>query len=154
PPAESLARAFEGAQAWFEREPPDAGIPPGCRLLPPQVLRYDPKKAADGYTLFTSFYESRATLLDMRGNEVYHWDLPFSSAFPSATKPPPDDRFYWFGARLFPNGDLLVVYQAEGVTPYGFGLAKLDKYSRVLWTFADNVHHDVDVGDDGRIYTL
>jgi hypothetical protein len=48
----------------------------------------------------------------------------------------------------------LAVYHADGDTPYGYGLIKLDKDSKLLWAFAENVHHDVDVGEDGRIYTL
>src|SRR5262249_53557176 len=35
-----------------------------------------------------------------------------------------------------------------------YGLAKFDKNSRVLWSYAANVHHDVDIGEDGTIYAL
>jgi hypothetical protein len=49
---------------------------------------------------------------------------------------------------------LLAIYHADGDTPYGYGLVKLDKDSKLLWAYAQNVHHDVDVGEDGAIYTL
>jgi hypothetical protein len=57
---------------------------------------------------------------------------------------------------LYPNGDLLVVYHGwAAVNPLnGFGLAKLDKDSNVIWRYADNIHHDVDVGEDGTIYAI
>src|SRR5262249_32537733 len=59
-----------------------------------------------------------------------------------------------FSAHLFPNGDLLSVFNGEGDTPNGYGLAKVDKDSTVLWRYSANVHHDLDVLEDGTIYGL
>src|SRR5262249_34666921 len=39
-------------------------------------------------------------------------------------------------------------------TPFGYGLVKLDKDSNLIWAYAGNAHHDLDVADDGTIYTL
>src|SRR5262249_4816693 len=36
----------------------------------------------------------------------------------------------------------------------GYGLVKLDRDSRVVWAYAANAHHGVDVGPDGTIYAL
>ena len=55
---------------------------------------------------------------------------------------------------MYPNGDLLVVYEAVGDTPYGYGIVKLDKNSNILWRYFGRAHHDIDVGPDGRIYAL
>src|SRR5581483_3483288 len=65
-----------------------------------------------------------------------------------------DEQIHWFRCHLYPNGDLLAIYHVSGDTPYGYGLIKLDKDSHLLWAYAGNVHHDVDVGEDGTIYTL
>jgi hypothetical protein len=93
----------------------------------------------------------------MRGTVVHRWQLPFSRAWthpPHVEEPLPDEHVYWVHGHLYPNGDLLAVYQSDGDTPYGYGLVKLDKDSRLLWAYANNVHHYVDVGEDGTIYTL
>jgi hypothetical protein len=88
---------------------------------------------------------------------VHRWALPFSQALPRPRRDQPpfrDDKVHWFRAYLYGNGDLLAVYHADGDTPYGYGLAKLDKDSNLLWAYDGYAHHDVDVGDDGRVYTL
>jgi hypothetical protein len=60
----------------------------------------------------------------------------------------------FFATHLFANGDLLVVLQGMENSTNGYGLVKLDRDSNVLWKLADNIHHHVDVGPDGTIYTL
>jgi hypothetical protein len=158
PTGEFLRRAFAGALALNEREfvSPDPGITQDV-LKHLAVTADDPGRTFDGFTLVTTTEASRATLLDMRGKIVHRWELPLSRAWPSAPhirRPVTDGRVHWFRCHLYPNGDLLAVYHATGDTPYGYGLVKLDRDSNVLWTFAENVHHDVDVGDDGTIFTL
>ncbi|NJR76693.1 MAG: hypothetical protein HC773_30360, partial [Scytonema sp. CRU_2_7] len=44
-----------------------------------------------------------------------------------------------------PNGDLLVIYEGVGDTPWGYGLAKFDRDSNVVWKYLEQVHHDVEV---------
>jgi hypothetical protein len=65
-----------------------------------------------------------------------------------------DSQICFFDSHLFPEGDLLVVFHGFELDPLGYGLCKLDKSSRVVWTYSQNVHHDVDVGDDGTIYAI
>jgi hypothetical protein len=65
-----------------------------------------------------------------------------------------DRKVYFFACHLYPNGDLLAVLHGNGDTPYGYGLVKLNKNSEVVWTYDANVHHAVDVGEDGQIYVL
>src|SRR5262249_34949471 len=101
-----------------------------------------------------------ASLINMRGDVVHEWKAPFSSVWASADERPhvrsplSDDRVTIFSAHLFPNGDLLSVFNGEGDTPNGYGLAKVDKDSTVLWRYSANVHHDLDVLEDGTIYGL
>jgi hypothetical protein len=155
PTADFFRKAFAGARAWYERGRVEQTAATGTAG---EAVRLDkPGKTWDGFTLLTSTRGSRAKLIDMRGRVVHHWELPFRKAFPDAphvAKPLPEDQIHWFRCHLFPSGGLLAIYHAEGDTPYGYGLVKLDKDSRLLWSYAGNVHHDVDVGADGTIYTL
>src|SRR5262249_36811864 len=73
---------------------------------------------------------------------------------PHIKDPIADGQIHWFRCHLYPNGDLLAIYHADGDTPYGYGLVKLDKDSKLLWAYPGRVHHDLDVGEDGTIYTL
>lgn len=158
PSSEFLQQAFMGGQAWHER-----GKLVATPFVPPEgdgqegVTVDRPSQTYDGFTLFTTTEGSRATLLDMRGKMVHQWELPFSRAWPRPPHveiPLRDEQLHWFRCHLFPNGDLLAVYQAENDTPSGYGLVKLDKDSRLLWKYAGRVHHDLDVDEKGTIYTL
>lgn len=122
------------------------------------VTRYDTEKAYNGFTLYAPAHEHKAYLIDMQGNKVHSWAMPFSQLWPNPAhttlkEPTPDHQIVWRGMYLYPNGDLLAVYNAV-ITPTGHGLVKLDKDSNVIWSLPIRAHHYVDVGDDGRIYTL
>jgi hypothetical protein len=159
PPYEFLEKAFAGARAWHLRG--RSTIP---QLLPGAAVREggavttdQAEKTYDGFTLYTATEGSRAMLIDMHGTEIHHWELPFSQAWPHpphVDDPLPDDQINWFHCYLYPNGDLLAVYHADGDTPYGYGLIKLNKDSKLLWAYAGRVHHGIDVDEDGTIYTL
>jgi hypothetical protein len=158
PSSEFLNQAFTGGRAWHERGKPELNP-----FIPPEgdvregVTEDRPSQTYDGFTLFTTTQGARATLLDMRGNAIHQWELPFSQAWPRpphVQNPLPDEQIHWFRCHLFPNGDLLAIYQAENDTPCGYGLVKLSKDSKLLWKYAGRVHHDLDVDEKGTIYTL
>jgi hypothetical protein len=65
-----------------------------------------------------------------------------------------EERIYWHTARICPNGDLLANYVAVAGSPYGYGLAKMDKESKLIWQIPDNLHHDFDLDDEGRVYAF
>lgn len=120
------------------------------------VTRYDESKAFDGFTVYST-HEPGAWLIDMEGNVIHEWRLPFFDAWPDPphiNDPVDEEAIKWSGAKIFPNGDALAIYTAEGDTPYGYGLAKVDKDSNVIWTYSDHVHHDFTVQPDGTIWTL
>ena len=158
PPSGHLEKSFRGARAWLDRRDlPRARSAPGDDSAGTAVTLDRPGKTCDGFTLVTTTLDTRAVLLDMRGNVVHQWQLPFRRAWPRpdhVPDPAPDDQVHWFRCHLYPDGGLLAVYQADWHTPYGYGLARLDRDSNLLWAYPANVHHDVDVGEDGRIYTL
>ncbi len=154
--ASFFRNSFEGFQAWKEHGKP---APFAASNGPRQsgITKDVPGKAFDGYTLYTTTLATEARLIDMRGEVVHSWQLPFSKVWPHPTHvqfPVPDDQVHWFRCRLFPNGDLLAIYQTDLDTPHGYGLAKLDKNSRLIWAYSGNVHHDLDVDEDGTIYAL
>jgi hypothetical protein len=62
------------------------------------------------------------------------------------------ENIYSVGAYPFPNGDLLVVYQGRNTYPYGVGLAKFDKDSKLLWRKENFAHHWLSVDANGYIY--
>src|SRR5579884_384141 len=155
--ADFLRKAFTGAQAWHERGQPPTPRRTAAAAAHPGVTVDVPSKTCDGFTLYTTVPGAQATLLDMRGAVVHRWQLPFRQAWPQAPhlrQPVPDERIHWFRCHLYANGDLLAIYHAEGDTPYGYGLVKLDKDSQLVWAYPACVHHDLDVAEDGTIYTL
>jgi hypothetical protein len=156
PTSEYLHDAFTGGQAWWERSEALATAPDRPERPTPGDVDV-PGKTFDGFTLYTTNVGSQASLLNMRGEEVHRWEAPFSRVWPRSAhvrEPVPDDKAYFFGCHLDPDGDLLAVFHGTGDTPYGYGLAKLDKDSKVVWAYSANVHHAVDVGEDGTIYVL
>jgi hypothetical protein len=157
PTSRFLEKGFMGADAWFQRQRTE-GVPPERERADATVDTIDrPDRTCDGFTLYTTDAGPQAILIDMRGNLVHEWAAPFSKVWPNPPHvkyPVPDAKIQFMSCHLFPNGDLLAVYAGKDDTPYGYGLVKLDKDSRVLWSYAGNVHHDVDVTEDGTIYAL
>jgi hypothetical protein len=112
-----------------------------------------PQLACNGYNLITSGHAQEANLLDMEGHVLHTWSYEFGEAFPEYKDI--DGRFllepfyrdYWRRVHLYPNGDLLAIYE-------GLGLIKLDKDSGLLWKVEAGCHHDMFVDGDGLIYVL
>jgi hypothetical protein len=121
------------------------------------VTIYDEARSQPGFTLYVSGHATGAFLVDMRGEVVHEWHLPFSAVWgegAAVRDPQPDGFICWRKAVLFPNGDLLAIYVAAGDSPWGYGIVKLDKDSNVIWKYLQQAHHDLDVAEDGRIYAL
>ncbi len=122
--------------------------------LPPErvgITVYDRSRAYDGYNFYTSGDAPAARLMDMEGNVLHEWRYQFIDAWrtgpmtelPKSTK----GAGFWRRAYLFPNGDVLAIYD-------GMGLIKIDKDSNLIWAYLEGAHHDLDVLPDGRIYTI
>ncbi|NJO37772.1 MAG: hypothetical protein HC871_09320, partial [Rhizobiales bacterium] len=121
------------------------------------VTIYEPSKTEEGFTLYSSGHEQRVHMISMNGDLVHAWQVPFSSVWndqAAVKNPVADSHIYNRAMHLYPNGDLLAMYIASGDTPWGYGLVKMTKDSEVIWTYLEQTHHDLDVGPDGRIYTL
>ncbi len=159
-PYEKLNSAFTGSTAVIAQatEPADryARAWSRSRKIRIGVMRQDPESVYKGYTLFTSAHGTKAQLINMDGKIVHEWGVPYSTIWDESAEvknPVPNDFIRWRKAYLYPNGDLLVVFIGQG-TPWGYGLAKIDKDSNVLWKYMGRMHHDVEVGPDGKIYAL
>lgn len=92
-----------------------------------------------GQTAFSDEHFSGVILVDMQGSKVFSWSVPH------------EPGLYVRDFHLYPNGDALLSMENYTVTPYGVGLVKLDKDSKVLWTYKAHVNHLVSVTSDGRI---
>lgn len=155
PPSGFLRRAFAGLRAWWAQPAVAAATSDPTRFTRAGVSLHKPAMTCEGLTLWTSTHAAEATLIDMNGQAVHHWKMPSARPWPSnsaartrgSTQP-----FHWERCHLFPNGDLLALCCSS--IPHGYGLAKFDKDSQLLWGYSGNVHHDMDVGEDGRIYLL
>ena len=106
-----------------------------------------------GLNLVTSGHAPEALLMDMEGKVLHRWAFDFAHAFPDHDK---DGNLwetcvycgdFWRRTYLYPNGDLLAIYD-------GYGVIKLDRDSRLVWANACGAHHDLFVDDDGLIYVL
>jgi hypothetical protein len=121
------------------------------------LVRHEREESFDGYTLYTSGHEGSAILLDMQGREVHRWNAPFSKVWPPARQGDrslPDRFVYIRRGILFPNGDLLALYETPTDTPNGRGLAKLDCHSNTIWTYDAHAHHSLSQGSGGDLYVL
>lgn len=122
------------------------GSRPGSGLS--GVTVHDPQRAWAGPNLLTSGHAQVAQLVDMDGHLLHEWRADFWSIWPefpiSKTK---TGTQYLRHVHLYETGDLLAIYE-------GMGIVKLDRDSRVLWANPCRAHHDLEVQDDGSIYTL
>jgi hypothetical protein len=157
PTSVSLTKAFMGAQDWVVPEKESSVAADPFHLKPPTIALDHKEKACNGYTLcMTRIGRLEATLRDMEGNVVHQWKMDNHATWlraPHVNEPLPEERVHWDNCRVYPDGSLLALCAASS-QPYGYGLVKLDKDSHVLWAYSANVHHDFDIGDDGRIYVL
>ena len=112
------------------------------------ITRFNRKKAGDGLNFYTSGHAPVAMLMDMDGKVLHKWEFSFEKAWPDHSVPrDPVHSLFWRKAYLYPNGDVLAIFE-------GMGMIKIDKDSRLLWTSALGEHHDVTVTENGDIYTL
>lgn len=148
PTSKFLWQAFAEVDGWLDARHSDNR---------PTVIWHKPDAVADGYTLITDTLTATARLIDMQGHVVHQWRMKTLGAW---TRPQHvrgmkfGEPVYWERCYVYPNGDLLALCSNSSEAPYGYALIKLNKESQLLWSYAGNVHHDVTVAEDGRIYVL
>lgn len=157
-----LEDTFNGASAIYEdtfKERPlfgdaDTWVRASKRKL--QGLgSYVPELAQDGLTLVYGM--QNAWLLDMDGTILHTWAVDYDTLKSDRQLIPrsyPKTYVYWHQARLFPNGDLLVMIDQYDKTPCGLAMMKIDRNSNVLWVYPHHVHHDFNFDEQGNIYAI
>lgn len=161
-PYETLQHGFLAADAFRERyltEQPtfERAIWYPARHKGRGITLNNGQAAFPGFTLYASGDAQRAYLIDLNGEVVHLWELAFRDVWPQPSHVGyvvPSQNIYYRRVRAFPNGDLLVVLEGAGSTPYGYGLFKIDKDSNIIWRYSEPAHHDIDVAADGTIYAL
>lgn len=114
----------------------------------PVVIEHDPAAAWPGLNLYISGHAAEAFLIDMKGRVLHRWRYPMRRLWPDLAGDPDMARLeYWRRVHLYPNGDLLGIYE-------GHGIVKLDARSRVLWAHRGGIHHDLFITPSGRIWVL
>lgn len=99
-------------------------------------------QAYQGYTLATYVGFAGAVLYDMQGQQIYHWQRT-------------ENTYHdWSDARVFPNGDLVYVSILPTESPYGAELCKIDKNSKLIWTYNKKTHHNITLTPEGNIVGL
>src|SRR5687767_5352724 len=161
-PMDPLRRAFSGGAAVYEgmtayNDRTQTDFWADARTTQRGVTRYDPARAENGLTLYSSAHEQSAYLMDMQGKVMHRWHLNFSALWDdsAAVKRPRGDGFIHIEkAEVLPNGDLIALYTAIGDTPWGYGIAKLNAQSQVIWKYLGHAHHDFAVDDGGNVHVL
>jgi len=128
------------------------GYAQGSQPLPASsgVKVFDPGLAYNGLNLYTSGHAPEAILMDMQGKTLHSWKCDFATALPRIPRPAHVREAAtksWRRAYLYPNGDLLAIFE-------GVALVKLDKTSTPLWTYMRGCHHDLSVMPNGDIHVL
>ncbi len=120
------------------------------------VVHWDRERAYPGMNLYVSGHAPEALLMDMSGGVRHRWSVGFDEAFDGEKDFGPGaapgytfsaDLHNFRRARLLPGGELLAIFE-------GFGIVKLDRASRLIWSRPNRAHHDIDVDDEGRIWVL
>lgn len=127
---------------------------------PPDAARWNPldagaatgvvsssARAFPGLNLYNSAHAAEATLTDMTGTVLHTWRMPYTAAFPNDPAAPGGASEFWRRVHLYENGDLLAIYEYEGII-------RIDRDSKLIWARHDGSHHDIEVQGDGAIWTL
>ncbi|MGA1874829.1 MAG: aryl-sulfate sulfotransferase, partial [bacterium] len=111
------------------------------------VVINEAQNTYSGLNLYTSSHADEAYLIDMAGNVLHSWDLSRTKIWSKIAKKITTPIDGWRIAKVYPNLDLLAVYES-------LGLIKLDKNSQLLWVYSEAAHHDVWIDPSGDLYVL
>jgi hypothetical protein len=112
------------------------------------VVRHDAERAFPGLNLYTSGHAPEVNLVDMEGELLHRWSFDIAPLFadrPKKLRLP--GRWFIRGAHVFPNGDLLALFEQ-------LALVRLDRDSNLLWAFQKTPHHAFEVDGAGDIHVL
>jgi hypothetical protein len=112
------------------------------------VTRHDTGRSLPGLNFYNSGHRTGATLMDMEGRVLHEWYYPYEKVWPgqpSQGRTP--GRESWRRAYLWPNGDVLAIFEGQGII-------KIDRDSNLLWSNSMLAHHEAHIQPNGDIYVL
>lgn len=115
------------------------------------------KRTADELILYSQANSFDVVVMDNDSSVKHKWSIPYSKvwgdfqAHLSTTTHVDDDFFYIRDFHMYDNGDLLVMMNIAGATPWGAGVVKVDKDSNVLWSWIGNTNNDLELKPNGNI---
>jgi hypothetical protein len=116
------------------------------------VVVHSQTQAVSGFNFFNARHERAATLINMKGDVVHRWQSDatgrvfqeYQERYPQQV---PGYLEGWNYVELLADGGILAIGTHHSIL-------RLDRESKLVWKRDLAVHHDLDVGVDGRIYTL
>ncbi len=113
------------------------------------VTIHNKKTAYNGLNFLVSGHAPEAHLMDMEGTILHSWNYKKATDIWKHTPATDPGGHYWRRVHLYKNGDILAIYE-------GLGMIKLDKNSNLIWAYTSPraPHHDMEVLNNGNIYTL
>ena len=113
------------------------------------VVLYDESRSFRGATLFCSGHTPTVFLMNNEGEMLHTWTIQLEQVWPDPLPFPFHEEQTEFIRRayVYPNGDILCLFEY-------IGIVKLDKDSQILWHYQGQNHHDIEVAQNGYIYTL
>lgn len=112
------------------------------------VTRHVQSATSAGLNFFVSGHAPTALLMDMSGEIIHSWAAKFEDIWPDhADVSDRADSKFWRRAYLFPNGDVIAIFES-------LGIVKLNRNSEVIWKNSIQVHHDFQIEDSGDLYAL
>ncbi|GEM_PF-7001106 len=120
-------------------------------------LTIEDKNNTDRYVLYSNSIDHIIRLINNDGQLIHEWNV-----HPTEKLQKPDYIFENISTSsieprdvyLYPNGDILVVYEAINQFHNNYGIAKFNKNSDLIWFKPGRNHHYIDVSPEGDIYTL
>ncbi len=160
-PGVSLSNAFSGLQALEkqveQQQNPYNGGTVYFGSKDRGVTVHNPDQTLDGYTVLVMGHGDNVLLLDMAGEAAHEWRVNYHEIWDNSgdVQNPVPERFVFIRkAKVYPDGRLLLIFSAWSTTPYGYGIAMVDRESNVLWKDFRFIHHSFDQASDGTIYAL
>mgnify|MGYP006431014197 CR=1 FL=1 len=143
-----LIDSYNNKIRWPEPAPDTSGI-----------TRHITGQIHNDHILVTTTHDRTARLRNRQGKTVHRWHVPVAKAWPAqdhinALFHLPPRYFYLRDAHLFADGDLLTLVHAGGITPWGVGLAKIGRNSKLHWSYKGHINNDFEIGPNGRIYVI
>ncbi len=123
------------------------------------VITKKTDKIYGDFTAYSNTQDHVLRLINHEGEVIYKWDIPYDQLWTEQShilhpKKLTNDYFYIRDFHIFANGDVVIMFNVAGVTPWGAGIAKINKDGQTIWTYTKPAYNDFEVGENENIYAL